>query len=93
MIFAISCSYMEAVLVFSNQRHEATTTRAGLGWGLRSYALYRIGARRTLVFAPGLYDFITTARTRDTCNYNAWHRGKSAAFNPEGRLSRFHRSK
>lgn len=89
MIFAISCSYMEAVLVFSNQRHEATTTRAGLGWGLRSYALNRIGARGT----SGLYDFITTARTRDTCNYNAWHRGRSAAFNPESRLSRFHRSK
>jgi len=33
VIFAISCSYMEAVLVFSNQRHEVTTTRAGLGWG------------------------------------------------------------
>ena len=34
MIFAISCSYMEAVLVFSNQQHEVTTTRAGLDWGL-----------------------------------------------------------
>jgi hypothetical protein len=84
---------MEAVLVFSNQQHEVTTARARLGYGLRSYALNCIGARRTLAFALGLYNFITTARTRDTYNYNAWHRGKSAAFNPESRLSRFHRSK
>jgi hypothetical protein len=58
VIFAISCSYMEAVLVFSNQQHEVTTTRAGLGWGLRSYALNRISARRALVLAPGLYDLL-----------------------------------
>jgi hypothetical protein len=55
MIFAISHSYMEAILVFlylpqtglfaaatywSNKQHEVTTTRARLGYGLRGYAPY-----------------------------------------------------
>jgi hypothetical protein len=63
MIFAISYSYMEAVLAFlflprtglfaaatywSNQQHEVTTTRARLGYGLRSYAPYGRSVARAL---------------------------------------------
>jgi hypothetical protein len=71
MIFAISYSYMEPVLVFlflprtglfaaatywSNQQHEVTTTRARLGYGLRSYAPYGRSvalARADFIFRHG----------------------------------------